>query len=63
LGIDQRLARHAGSLAADLRLRGSDAVHLASALALGADSTAVVTWDHDLARAARESGCAVAATA
>lgn len=59
VGIDDTLARHAGKLAQDLALRGDDAVHLASALALGAD-TLVLTWDHDLAHAALSSGCAVA---
>lgn len=59
VGIDSPLARHAGELAEALELRGYDAVHLASALALGADTT-LVTWDQDLKRAAAESGCAVA---
>jgi uncharacterized protein len=59
VGVDEPLARHAGDLAEDLKLRGYDAVHLATALALGADTT-LVTWDTDLARAARESGCGVA---
>jgi predicted nucleic acid-binding protein len=40
-------------------LRGYDAVHLASALALDADTT-IVTWDEDLKRAAARRGCAVA---
>jgi predicted nucleic acid-binding protein len=59
VGIDGPLARRAGELAEGLRLRGYDAVHLASALALGTD-TAVVTWDEGLRRAAARSGCAVA---
>jgi predicted nucleic acid-binding protein len=59
VGIDAPLARHAGELAEKLGLRGYDSVHLASALALGAD-TAFVTWDTDLGRAAIRSGCAVA---
>jgi len=59
LGVDPPLAREAGELAADLGLRGYDGVHLASALALGGDTT-VVTWDGQLARAAIESGCGVA---
>jgi predicted nucleic acid-binding protein len=61
VGIDEQLARHAGELAQRLALRGYDAVHLASALALGAD-TALVSWDQDLRRAAARSGCAVAQT-
>lgn len=59
VGIDLPLARQAGELAEELGLRGYDAVHLASALALGTDTT-LVTWDEDLRRAAGRSGCAVA---
>jgi predicted nucleic acid-binding protein len=59
VGIDGPLARHAGELAEELELRGYDAVHLASALALGI-STTLVTWDEDLKRAAAYIGCAVA---
>lgn len=59
VGIDGSLARRAGELAEELELRGYDAVHLASTLALGADTT-LVTWDEDLKRAAVQSGCAVA---
>jgi predicted nucleic acid-binding protein len=59
VGVDGPLARQAGELAEELGLRGYDAVHLASALALGIDTT-LVTWDGDLRRAAMQSGCAVA---
>ena len=59
VGIDEPLARHAGDLAEEFKLRGYDAVHLASALALGA-ATTLVTWDNDLGRAAIASGCGVA---
>jgi predicted nucleic acid-binding protein len=59
VGMDDALARHAGALAADRRLRGYDAVHLASALALGA-GTVLIAWDKDLRRAAMGCGCAVA---
>jgi hypothetical protein len=59
VGIDEPLAREAGELAEQLGLRGYDAVHLASALALGADTT-LVSWDEDLRRAASQSGCPVA---
>jgi predicted nucleic acid-binding protein len=59
VGVDGPLARQAGELAEQLELGGYDAVHLASALALGTDTT-VVTWDEDLRRAAARSGCAVA---
>jgi predicted nucleic acid-binding protein len=59
VGIDGPLARWAGELAEEHKLRGYDAVHLASALALGADTT-LVTWDEDLKHAAARGGCAVA---
>jgi predicted nucleic acid-binding protein len=59
VGIDRPLARHAGELAGKLGLRGYDAVHLASTLALGTETT-FVSWDGELRRAAAESGCAVA---
>ena len=59
VGIDGLLARQAAELAEQLGLRGYDAVHLASALALGTDTT-FVSWDDELRRAAARSGCAVA---
>lgn len=59
VGIDEALTRHAGELAENLGLRGYDAVHLASALALGEETT-LVTWDKELGQAALESGCAIA---
>ena len=59
IGIDRPLAQWAGELAEEHQLRGYDAVHLASALALGTDIT-LVTWDGDLKRAAEQRGCAVA---
>jgi uncharacterized protein len=62
VGVDEPLVRVAGELAEDLGLRGYDAVHLASALALGADTT-LVTWDQELREAAMHRGCAVAPAA
>ena len=59
IGIDEQLARQARELAEAAGLRGHDAVHLASALALGSDTT-LITWAEDLSRAATQSGCAVA---
>ena len=50
------LAQSAGDLAERRGLRGCDAVHLASCLALGTDETVIVTWDRDLAWAAYRSG-------
>jgi uncharacterized protein len=59
VGVDAPLAREAGDLAEQLGLRGYDAIHLASALALG-EATTVVTWDEELRRAAAGAGCATA---
>jgi hypothetical protein len=59
IGIDEALARQAGELAEGLQLRGYDAVHLASALALQSDEVALVTWDADLHAAAEEVGLGV----
>jgi uncharacterized protein len=59
VGLDGPLTREAGELAEELGLRGYDAVHLASALALATDTT-FVTWDEKLRRAAASSGCSLA---
>jgi uncharacterized protein len=40
--------RHAGELARRRALRGADAVHLASALAVGSDQLVVAVWDRRL---------------
>lgn len=53
----QRLLWEAAAMARGHRLRGYDAVHLASALAMCPDT--VVTADSDLATAARQAGLAV----
>jgi len=58
--VDRDLARHAGRLADDLALRGYDAVHLATALALADGDVTLVTWDGDLSEAALKVGLAVA---
>jgi predicted nucleic acid-binding protein len=42
------VARHAGELAHRRALRGADAVHLASALAVGSADLIVAVWDHRL---------------
>jgi predicted nucleic acid-binding protein len=49
------VVRSAGDLAEDHALPGFDAIHLASALALGAE-VILVTWDRDLAKAGRALG-------
>jgi hypothetical protein len=53
------VARLAGDIAEMLGLRAGDAVHLASALIVGPDTT-LVTYDERLASAAHEAGLAVA---
>ena len=60
VGVDEALAHHAGELAAERALRGYDAVHLASAPALGLGETILVSWDGDLSNAAADAGLAVA---
>lgn len=52
--------RSAGALAARQQLRGGDAVHLASALALGATDLTVAVWDKRLHAAVAAVGLAVA---
>jgi len=56
VAIDERLARHAGDLAAQHALRGYDAVHLACALQLEGDDMLLATWDNALNTAARATG-------
>ena len=60
VAIDEPLARHAGDLAAKHALRGYDAVHLASALALEGDDILLATWDTALNAAARATGRLIA---
>ena len=50
----------AGELAALHGLRGADAVHLASALALGATDLTVAVWDRRLHATVIAAGLAVA---
>jgi predicted nucleic acid-binding protein len=50
--VTDEVVRSAGDLAEEHALRGFDALHLASALALGAE-VILVTWDRVLAKAAR----------
>ena len=54
------LARAVGDVAERFELRALDAVHLASALALGGRDTVVVTWDRALASASGVAGLGVA---
>lgn len=56
VGVDWALAEQAGELAERHGLRGYDAVHLATALAVEDPDLVVTTWDRDLARAAVRVG-------
>lgn len=58
--VSPRLALDAGRLAEAHRLRGYDAVHLASALTLHESSPIVAVWDETLRRGAIEAGLEVA---
>lgn len=60
IGIDDAIARSAGELTAHHRLRGYDAVHLASAIVAISDRGVLATWDRELADAAVGCGCTVA---
>jgi len=57
--LGEGVAQRAAEAARRHALRAPDAVHLASALALGGD-VVIATWDHELRRAASEAGLAVA---
>jgi uncharacterized protein len=59
IGVDAQLVQAAGDLAELHGLRGYDAVHLASALAIGEPDLVIATWDHDLQEAAVACGYAV----
>ena len=52
--------QHAGQLARDHGLRGPDAVHLASALAIGHSDLVVAVWDRRLHAGAAAAGIRVA---
>lgn len=54
------IERAAGSLAASHQLRGADAVHLASALAIGTADLTVAVWDKRLHAGAAAVGLSVA---
>ncbi|HYN30797.1 MAG TPA: type II toxin-antitoxin system VapC family toxin [Dermatophilaceae bacterium] len=54
------VSAHAGQLAAAHALRGADAVHLASALAVGVPHTVMAAWDERLRGGAGAVGLALA---
>ena len=58
--LTENIAHHAGNLATAHALRGADAVHLASVLAIGVDDTVFAVWDQRLRTAAQEVGVGLA---
>ena len=54
------VGQHAGQLASSHALRGADAVHLASALAIGDPDLVMAVWDRRLHAGARSAGLQVA---
>jgi uncharacterized protein len=55
-----RVTAHAGDLASQHALRGADAVHLASLLAVGASDTVFAAWDKRLRTGAQSAGVQLA---
>ncbi|HXF22218.1 MAG TPA: type II toxin-antitoxin system VapC family toxin [Streptosporangiaceae bacterium] len=58
--LSRAVEQQAGQLAAEHALRGADAVHLASALALGDPELIVAAWDRRLRAGASAAGLALA---
>ena len=58
--LTEPVCAHAGDLASRHLLRGADAVHLASVLALGADAALFAGWDLRLRAGARAVGVQLA---
>ncbi|HYN48133.1 MAG TPA: PIN domain-containing protein, partial [Candidatus Nanopelagicales bacterium] len=59
IGIDDRILDAAGTLEPQV-LRTLDAIHLATAMAVGDDLAAIVTYDERMIDAARRMGLATA---
>ncbi len=58
--LSAAVGRHAGELASAYSLRGADAIHLASALAIEFPDLVVAVWDHRLRRGVLSAGLRVA---
>jgi uncharacterized protein len=56
----ERIAARAGQLAGEQALRGADAVHLASALAVGTEALLFAAWDQRLRSGAEATGIRLA---
>jgi len=60
--LTDAITAHAGQLARAHALRGADAVHLASVLAIGPADTLFAVWDQRLSAGAQKAGVQVAPT-
>lgn len=58
--LTDAVTAHAGDLAGEHSLRGADAVHLASLLAVGAAETLFAVWDQRLRAGAQTAGVQLA---
>ena len=58
--LTELVTTHAGQLASQHALRGADAVHLASLLAVGAEETLFAVWDQRLRAGAQSAGVHIA---
>lgn len=58
--MTEAITTHSGQMAGQHALRGADAVHLASLLALGAPDTVFAVWDRRLRAGARAAGTRLA---
>jgi uncharacterized protein len=58
--LTETVTAHAGHLAGQHALRGADAVHLASLLAVGAAETLFAVWDQRLRTGAQAAGVLLA---
>jgi uncharacterized protein len=58
--VTEPVAAHAGRLAGERALRGSDAVHLASLFAVGGAETVFAAWDQRLRAGAQTAGVRLA---
>jgi uncharacterized protein len=58
--LTELVTAHAGQLAGQHSLRGADAVHLASLLAVGVADTLFAVWDQRLRAGARAAGAQLA---
>jgi predicted nucleic acid-binding protein len=58
--LTENIAHHAGHLATAHALRGADAVHLASVLAIGVDDAVFAVWDRRLRTAGQATAVRLA---